>query len=99
MLGMEKNSDLVKMCSYAPLLFNVHRLDWPVNMIGYDSAVAFGRTSYWGQRLFASNLPDVNLATEAASPRVFTLSPPGGLIGVGTWNTQAEPCAACSAAL
>ena len=90
MLGMEKNSDLVTMCSYAPLFFNVNRLDWPVNMIGYDSAVAFGRTSYWAQRLFASHQPDVNLATEVASPRPFTLPPKAGLIGVGTWNTQAE---------
>jgi alpha-N-arabinofuranosidase len=64
MLGMERNSDVVKMTSYAPLLFNVNRLDWPVNMIGYDSATVFGRSSYYVQKLFATNLPDVNLATK-----------------------------------
>lgn len=90
MMGMEQNSDLVTMCSYAPLFFNVNRLDWPVNMIGYDSAVAFGRTSYWAQRLLASHQPEVNLATEVVSPVPLVLPPKAGLIGVGTWNTQAE---------
>jgi alpha-L-arabinofuranosidase len=90
MMGMEKNSDLVTMCSYAPLLFNVNRRDWPVNMIGYDSAVSFGRTSYWGQRLFANNMPDVNLATEVASPLPLAMAAKSGMIGVGTWNSQAE---------
>lgn len=89
MLGMERNGDLVTMCSYAPLFFNVNRLDWPVNMIGYDSAVAFGRTSYHAQQMFASNLADVNVSCDVTGPSI-ELGGQGGLIGVGTWATQAE---------
>ena len=39
MMGMERNGDLVKLCSYAPLFFNVNDIKWPVNMIGFDNAV------------------------------------------------------------
>jgi alpha-N-arabinofuranosidase len=68
MLGMERNSDLIKLCSYAPLFFNVSKLNWPVNMIGYDSAVSFGRSTYYAQKLLAEQRPDVNLTCAIAPP-------------------------------
>lgn len=89
MLGMERNSDYVIMASYAPLLFHVEDRRWPVNLIGYDSAVSFGRASYYVQQLFAAHRPDVNVACECTSPEI---EPPArrGAVGVGTWGTQAE---------
>ncbi|NJD21028.1 MAG: pyruvate kinase, partial [Gemmatimonadetes bacterium] len=45
----------------APLFFNVHDIKWPVNMIGFDCARSFARTSYYGQQMLANNLPDVNV--------------------------------------
>jgi alpha-N-arabinofuranosidase len=63
MLGMERNGDVVKMASYAPLFFNVNKLDWKVNLIGYDNLASFGRSSYWVQQMYAQNKPDVNLTT------------------------------------
>jgi alpha-L-arabinofuranosidase len=89
MMGLERNSDLVTMCSYAPLFFNVHNIQWPVNMIGFDSAGSFGRSSYYAQKMFAGNLADVNLACEATAP-TMTLESRTGRIALGTWNTQAE---------
>jgi alpha-N-arabinofuranosidase len=68
MLGMERNSDLVKLCSYAPLFFNVNKLNWPVNMIGYDSATSFGRSTYYAQALLAEHRPDVNLTAAITPP-------------------------------
>lgn len=68
MLGMERNSDLIKLCSYAPLFFNINKLNWPVNMIGYDSASSFGRSTYYAQKLLAENRPDVNLAHTLVTP-------------------------------
>jgi alpha-L-arabinofuranosidase len=91
MMSMEKNADLVKMGSYAPLLENVNHLprNWEVNLIHFDSNRVYGRGSYYACRLFAENLPDVNLATtvQYASPASRPIS---GRIGVGTWNTSAE---------
>ncbi len=93
MMGMERNGDLVRMTSYAPLFFNVNRLDWPVNLIGFDNAVSFGRSSYHVQKLFAVHRPDVNLATEfkVATPAAAPSEPHfAGGIGLGTWKTQAQ---------
>ena len=94
MIGMERNGDLIKMTSYAPLLFNVNRLNWPVNLIGYDSAVAFGRSSYYVQKLFAIHRPDVNVATELAFTPPAKADKPkaafAGSVGLGAWDTQAE---------
>jgi alpha-N-arabinofuranosidase len=68
MIGMERNSDIVKMCSYAPLFFNVNDISWPVNLIGFDSARVVGRTSYHVQKLFARNRPDEVMPTSIENP-------------------------------
>ena len=89
MMSVEKNTDLVKMASYAPLLENVNHRDWEVNMIHFDSARTFPRATYHVQKLFAEHLPTTALKTTA------TYTPAGekpiqGRVGVGTWNTAAE---------
>lgn len=89
MMSVEKNTDLVKMASYAPLLENINHRDWEVNMIHFDSSRVFARASYFVQQLFAQHLPTVAL------PTTVSFSPAGdkaiaGPIGVGTWNTAAE---------
>ncbi len=67
MMNMEKNSDIVKMCSYAPLFENVNKADWPVNLIRFDSSRVIGRSSYYVQKLFANNRPDFILKTDVQS--------------------------------
>src|SRR6185503_4356641 len=47
MMSVEKNTDLVKMASYAPLLENVNHRDWEVNMIHFDSSRLFPRATYY----------------------------------------------------
>lgn len=89
MMSMEKNSDLVKMGSYAPLLENVNKRDWPVNLIHFDSSRVYARASYYACKLFAENRPDVNLTTNVQySPPASR--PIAGRIGVSTYNTSAE---------
>lgn len=89
MMSMEKNADLVKMGSYAPLLENVNDRDWPVNMIHFDASRSYARASYYANRLFAQNRPDVNLATTveytASAPQPITAR-----VGVATHETAAE---------
>jgi alpha-L-arabinofuranosidase len=58
LMGLEKNSDIVTMSSYAPLFFHVNDNAWPGNMIGFDNQSVFGRTSYWVNRMMAENRPD-----------------------------------------
>ena len=67
MMGMERNSDLVTMTSYAPLIENSNRRDWSTNMIWVNNEKVVGRSSYYVQQMFSLNRPDVNLKTELIS--------------------------------
>ena len=89
MMSVEKNTDLVKMASYAPLLENVNHRDWEVNMIHFDSSRIFPRATYYVQKLFAEHLPAVNLKT-AVEYTPNNDKAIDGRVGVGTWNTAAE---------
>jgi len=58
MTGMERNSDLIVMASYAPLFVNVNPggMQWETDLIGYDTLSSYGSPSYWAQVLFARYL-------------------------------------------
>lgn len=86
--GMERNSDLVKMASYAPLLENVNDRVWPTNLIWFDSHRVMGRSSYHVQKMYAENRPDYNTATEFEQPQSGVQV--SGRIGLGGWNTDNE---------
>lgn len=86
--GMERNSDLVKMASYAPLLENVNDRVWPTNLIWFDSHRVMGRSSYHVQKMYAENRPDYNTAIEFEQPRSGVQV--SGRIGLGGWNTDNE---------
>ena len=89
--GMERNSDVVKMASYAPLFVNDNNRAWNPDAIVFDSSRAYGTPSYWVQRLFSENRGTVVL------PQTLTAPPPRatpevyqGGVGVATWGTDAE---------
>lgn len=89
LVGLERNADVVRMVSYAPLLAHVHgRTDWH-GMIYFDSTRCYGTVSYYLWKLFGLNRPACSLQTEVqmqtAGPSAIT-----GAIGLGTWNTAAE---------
>ena len=60
MTSMERNSDLIIMASYAPLLVNVSpgAMQWPTDLIGFDAQTTYASPSYWAQCLFAGSLGD-----------------------------------------
>jgi alpha-L-arabinofuranosidase len=61
MTGMERNSDVVVMASYAPLFANVNHKAWNPDLINFDSSRAFGTPSYYVQQMFSQNRGDVVL--------------------------------------
>jgi alpha-L-arabinofuranosidase len=65
MTAMERNSDLVTMQCYAPLLVNVNPggRQWRPDLIGYDALRAFGSPSYYAIRMFSRNHGDTLLKT------------------------------------
>ena len=55
MTGLERNGDVVRMSSYAPLLANVDAWQWKPDAIWFDNLHSYGTPNYYVQRLFASN--------------------------------------------
>lgn len=88
MMGLERNSDVVTMASYAPLFVNVHDRKWNPDAIPFDGTSSYGTPSYHVQKLFSVHRPDVLLASELDVAQPATA--PSGSIGLATWNTQAE---------
>lgn len=90
-MSMEKNSDLVKMSSYAPLLVNVNDEDWPVNLLHFNASESFARISYYVIKMMNEHRADVNLPTsvQVLPPAVQTPAFSGG-IGLATWDTHTE---------
>ena len=88
LLGCERNADVVRMVSAAPLLMNKDDATYNPCPIMFDNQTAFGGTSYYVFKMLAENLPDRVLPVETE------ISPGGvrflGGIGVGTWQTKAE---------
>jgi alpha-N-arabinofuranosidase len=73
--GVERNSDLIVMSAYAPMLVRVDPggMQWHPNLIGYDGLNSYGSPSYYVISLFSGNLGDKVPAStfEGASPRFF----------------------------
>jgi len=90
MTGMERNSDVVVMASYAPLFANVNYKKWNPDLINFDSSRVFGTPSYWVQKLFSENRGEAVLPCRVAAATAGPAPLPHGAVGVGTWNTQAE---------
>lgn len=60
MTSLERNSDVIIMASYAPLLVNVNPggMEWVTDLIGFDASRTYGSPSYYAQVLFAAHLGD-----------------------------------------
>jgi alpha-N-arabinofuranosidase len=55
MTGLERNADVVVMCSYAPLFAHHEGWQWTPDLIWFDNLNAYGTTNYYVQQLFATN--------------------------------------------
>src|SRR6185436_9997945 len=55
MTGLERNADVVKMASYAPLFAHVDAWQWTPDLIWFDNLNAYGTPNYYVQKLFSTN--------------------------------------------
>ncbi|WP_033401549.1 alpha-L-arabinofuranosidase C-terminal domain-containing protein [Actinopolyspora mortivallis] len=88
MTGLERNADMVRMSSYAPLLAHEEDPQWRPDMIWFDNHRSWGSASYEAQKLFGNNVGDEVVASEASSTPVEE-KPISGAVGLSTWNTSA----------
>ena len=88
MLGMEKNSDVVRMGSFAPIFMHEEDPTWNYDMIHFNSGSNFVTPSYHVQKMFGNNLGGQNLLWTETGNRVDATGK--YQVGVATWNTQAS---------
>jgi alpha-N-arabinofuranosidase len=53
--GLERNADVVRMSSYAPLFAHVDAWQWTPNLIWFDNLRSYGTPNYYVQKLFSTN--------------------------------------------
>jgi len=89
MTGLERNGDIVKLASYAPLFGNSTQVQWTPDLIWFNNHDVWGSANYYVQKIFGNNksskVLETNLIGESLTSE--TLS---GKIGVGTWATAAK---------
>ncbi|MEU0264499.1 alpha-L-arabinofuranosidase C-terminal domain-containing protein [Nocardioides sp. NPDC006303] len=88
MTGLERNADVVRLASYAPLLANIDHVQWRPDMIWFDNDQSWSSASYEVQKLFMNNVGDRVVPSEA-SGKVIEPKPITGAVGLSTWATSA----------
>jgi alpha-L-arabinofuranosidase len=82
MTGLERNSDVVAMASYAPLFQNVQpfQYQWTPDLISYDNLNSYGSPSYYVQQLFSINHGDMVVPTRLSgtAPLAYVASRDSG---------------------
>jgi alpha-N-arabinofuranosidase len=78
MTGMERNSDVVVIASYAPLFVNVNPkgMQWGSNLIGYDGLNSYGSPSYYAQKMFNTHMGKEVVAVTGSAIPTQTWQPP-----------------------
>jgi alpha-L-arabinofuranosidase len=86
--GIERNSDVMPMASYAPLLANLHAINWRPDLIYFDGVSSFGTPSYYVQKMLADTRLDTVVPVEVNAPEL-KVRMDGGVKAEG-FNAQAE---------
>ena len=92
MMGMENNSDVVPLNSYAPIFVNENNVAWAPDMIRFNSERCMGTPSYYVQKLFPNNIGTRVINTTwtekiPQKPATNEVSQPVHL-GLATWATN-----------
>jgi alpha-N-arabinofuranosidase len=68
MTGLERNADIVRLASYAPLFAHIDAWQWTPDMIWVNNLASYGTPNYYVQGLFSRNRGDVVLPTKLTLP-------------------------------
>ncbi len=89
MTGLERNGDIVKMASYAPLFASMTARHWAPDLIWFNNRTVAPSVNYEVQKLFSTNTGSVLLKSSLLGAGVPQKALTGR-VGVGTWYTEAE---------
>ncbi|MFF1441657.1 alpha-L-arabinofuranosidase C-terminal domain-containing protein [Streptomyces sp. NPDC058295] len=88
MTGLERNADVVKLASYAPLFANEDYVQWSPDLVWFNNHASWNSANYEVQKLFMTNVGDrVVPSTATGTPSLQ--GPITGAVGLSTWATGA----------
>lgn len=88
MTGLERNADVVKLASYAPLFANEDYVQWRPDLVWFNNHASWNSANYEVQKLFMTNVGDrVVPSTATGTPSL--VGPISGAVGLSTWATSA----------
>ena len=95
MMGMENNSDIVPLNSYAPIFVNENDARWRPDMIRFSSSRVMGTPSYYVQMLMPRNVGTQVVKVSQTNPyegAAFRkpVTPQKSRVGYATWGTKAS---------
>lgn len=88
MTSLERNADVVRLASYAPLFSRDGYTQWYPDMIGFDESRVFGTPDYYVQSMYSNNLGSYTLENSTVNTEAEYV--PNGKTGLGTWATAVE---------
>ncbi|MDU1905203.1 MAG: alpha-L-arabinofuranosidase C-terminal domain-containing protein [Dysgonomonas sp.] len=71
MTGLERNADIVHMCTYAPLFAHIDAWQWNPDMIWFDNLRMMKTPNYYVQQIYAQN-KGTNVASLALNGKALT---------------------------
>lgn len=91
MTGLERNADVVRMASYAPMFAKYGNTQWSAaNMIWFNNDDYVLTPNYYVQSLFSNNQGDYSLPTEVTLNGIEKDDTFKGGIVLGSWGTHNE---------
>ncbi len=86
MCGMENNSDVVTMTSYAPIFVNENSIQWAPDIIRFNSSMSYGTPSYYVQQMMSKYHGTQNIKWSEEN-NTYTAA---NKVGFSTYFTSAE---------
>lgn len=86
MTGIERNGDIVRHASYAPLFEKIGGTNWTQNMIHFDEYESFATPNYYVQQMFSNNYGEQVVNTTLEKKGANYTQNTGSPI-IGTWLT------------
>ena len=71
MTGFERNCDVVRMASYAPLFARKGHDQWTPNLIWFDGTTSYATPNYYVQQLFSLNRPDRTVSVKTSGELLY----------------------------
>jgi alpha-L-arabinofuranosidase len=89
MTGLERNSDVVELASYAPLFAGEDYVQWSPDMVWFSGEESWGSVNYYTQQLFMTNTGDEVVPSELDGGADAVPADVTGGVFLSTWRTQA----------